>query len=120
MQFGYTDPNDSEGLMNLLSAGAQIIIFVTGRGSVIGCPISPLIKITGNPNTFNKLKGDMDINAGRILNGEVTFKEATDELQEFIVRICKGEKTKSEALKHREHTINYKYEQLSNRDNVCQ
>jgi altronate hydrolase len=120
MQFGYTDPNDSEGLMNLLSAGAQIIIFVTGRGSVIGCPISPLIKITGNPNTFNKLKGDMDINAGRILNGEVTFKEATDELQEFIVRICKGEKTKSEALKHREHTINYKYQQLSNRDNVCQ
>ena len=116
MQFGYTDPNDSEGLMNLLSSGTQIILFVTGRGSVIGCPISPVIKITGNSYTFQKMEEDMDINAGKILTGESNFKEVVDELQNLVVRVCKGEKTKSEVLGHREFYIPYKY-QTQNRRN---
>jgi len=119
MQFGYTDPNDSEGLMDLLSSGAQIIIFVTGRGSVIGCPISPLIKITGNPYTFEKMKDDMDVNAGKILTGELNFEEAADELEDLIIRVCKGEKTKSEALEHREYYMNYKYQDVYNGNGKC-
>lgn len=119
MQFGYTDPNDSEGLMNLLSSGAQIDLFITGRGSVIGCPISPLIKITGNSNTFQKMKDDMDINAGKITDGEQSFEAAADELQDFVVRVCKGEKTKSEALGHREYAINYKYQDLNKQSDNC-
>lgn len=51
MQFGYTNPNDSEGIMDLVSNGTQIILFITGRGSVIGGPVAPLIKITGNSRT---------------------------------------------------------------------
>jgi len=51
MQFGYTNPNDTEGLMDLISAGSQVVLFVTGRGSVIGSPVAPLIKITGNSAT---------------------------------------------------------------------
>jgi altronate hydrolase len=119
MQFGYTDPNDSEGLMNLLSSGAQIILFVTGRGSVIGCPISPVIKITGNSYTFQKMKEDMDMNAGKILTGESNFKEVVDELQNLVVRVCKGEKTKSEVLGHREFYIPYKYQTLNGRNGQC-
>jgi altronate dehydratase large subunit len=119
MQFGYTDPNDSEGLMNLLSSGAQIILFVTGRGSVIGCPISPVIKITGNSYTFQIMEGDMDINAGKILSGESNFKEVVEELQNFVVRVCKGEKTKSEILGHREFYIPYKYQALNRQNGQC-
>jgi altronate hydrolase len=119
MQFGYTDSNDSEGLMNLLSSGAQINLFITGRGSVIGCPISPLIKITGNSNTFQKMKDDMDINAGKIIDGELSFEEATDKLQDLVVRVCKGEKTKAEALGHREYAINYKYQDLKKQSDCC-
>lgn len=119
MQFGYTDPNDSEGVMDLLSSGAQVILFITGRGSVIGCPISPLIKITGNPDTFEKMRDDIDINAGKILNGELTFEEAADELQDLVIRVCKGEKTKSEALEHREYYINYKYQDVHKRNGKC-
>jgi len=96
MQFGYTDPNDSEGVMDLLSSGAQIILFVTGRGSVIGCPVSPLIKITGNPDTFEKMRDDIDVNAGKILTGELAFEEAADALQDLVIRMCKGEKTINE------------------------
>ena len=39
MQFGYTNPNDTEGIMDLISVGSQILLFVTGRGSVIGSPV---------------------------------------------------------------------------------
>lgn len=119
MQFGYTDPNDSEGIMDLLSAGAHIIFFVTGRGSVIGCPISPMIKITGNTYTYEKMEDDMDINAGKILTGESNFKEMADELQDLVVRVCKGEKTKSEALGHREYYIHYKYQTPHKRSGKC-
>ena len=52
MQFGYTNPNDTEGIMDLIASGAHIILFITGRGSVIGAPISPLVKITGNHKTY--------------------------------------------------------------------
>jgi altronate dehydratase large subunit len=119
MQFGYTDPNDSEGVMDLLSSGAQIILFVTGRGSVIGCPVSPLIKITGNPDTFEKMRDDIDVNAGKILTGELAFEEAADALQDLVIRMCKGEKTKSEALEHREYYINYKYQDVHKRNGKC-
>ncbi len=119
LQFGYTDPNDSEGVMDLLSSGAQLILFVTGRGSVIGSPISPLIKITGNPDTFEKMKDDMDVNAGKILTGELAFKEVADELQDLVIRVCKGEMTKSEALGHREYYINYKYQNFHKPNARC-
>ena len=71
MQFGYTNPNDTEGLMDLISAGSQIVLFVTGRGSVIGSPIAPLVKITGNSATFRAMQEDMDFDAGRVLAGEL-------------------------------------------------
>lgn len=119
MQFGYTDPNDSEGVMVLLSSGAQLILFVTGKGSVIGSPISPLIKITGNPYIFEKMKDDMDVEAGKILTGELSFKEAADELQDLVIRVCKGEMTKSEALGHREYYINYKYQNFHKPNARC-
>jgi altronate hydrolase len=60
MQFGYTNPNDTEGLMDLISAGSQIVLFVTGRGSVIGSPVAPLVKVTGNSATFRAMEDDMD------------------------------------------------------------
>jgi altronate dehydratase large subunit len=119
MQFGYTDPNDSEGVMDLLSSGAQLILFVTGKGSVIGSPISPLIKISGNPCIFEKMKDDMDVDAGKVLTGELSFKDAADELQDLVIRVCKGEMTKSEALGHREYYINYKYQNFHKPNARC-
>ena len=73
MQFGYTNPNDTEGIMDLIAAGSQIVLFITGRGSVIGSPVAPLIKITGNERTYRNMPEDMDFNAGRVLSGEVTM-----------------------------------------------
>jgi altronate dehydratase large subunit len=119
MQFGYTNPNDTEGLMDLIAAGSQIILFVTGRGSVIGAPISPLVKITGNKKTFQRMEGDMDFNASRVLSGEIDMDEASDELLEFIVGIASGEMSKSEMLGHREYFIMYKHQNTLSLDAGC-
>ena len=110
MQFGYTNPNDSEGIMDLLSCGAQVNLFVTGRGSVIGSPISPLIKVTGNPKTYRLMGGDMDFDASRVLSGEITLDRAGEELGDLVARVAGGQASKSEALGHREYFIMYKHQ----------
>jgi len=119
MQFGYTNPNDTEGLMDLVSAGAQIVLFVTGRGSVIGSPVAPLIKITGNSATFRAMAGDMDFDAGRVLTGESTLAQAGRELAELIVRTAKGMPSKPEALGHREYFIMYKHQKSPGLEAGC-
>ncbi|HVU24143.1 MAG TPA: UxaA family hydrolase [Opitutus sp.] len=111
MQFGYTNPNDTEGLMDLISAGAQIVLFVTGRGSVIGSPIAPLVKVTGNSATFRALEEDLDFDAGRVLSGELTLADAGRELAELVIRVARGEPTKPERLGHREYFIMYKHQE---------
>ena len=110
MQFGYTNPNDTEGIMDLICAGSQIILFVTGRGSVIGSAVSPLIKVTGNSITYNRMKDDMDFNAGRILSGEITLPAAAEELAALVRAVATGQLTKPEALGHREYFLRYKHQ----------
>ena len=119
MQFGYTNPNDTEGIMDLIAAGSQIVLFVTGRGSVIGSPISPLIKVTGNSQTYRKMEEDMDFNAGRVLTGEMTLDMAGHELEELVVRVAAGEPTKPEALGHREYFVMYKHQDTPGLDEGC-
>lgn len=110
MQFGYTNPNDTEGIMDLISSGAQIVLFVTGRGSVIGSPIAPLIKITGNDQTYRRMIEDMDFNAGPVLNGESSLEKAGADLLSLVTRVAAGQPTKPESLGHREYFVMYKHQ----------
>lgn len=119
MQFGYTNPNDTEGIMDLIASGAQIILFITGRGSVIGAPISPLIKITGNSKTYRHMEGDMDFDASRVLTGELSMQEAAQELLQMVVRVAEGKPSKSEALGHREYFVMYKHQDTPTLVNGC-
>jgi altronate hydrolase len=110
MQFGYTNPNDTEGIMDLISCGAQIVLFVTGRGSVIGSPVAPLVKVTGNSRTFERMRDDMDFNAGTILEGSKTLDEAAMDLMEMVGDVAAGTPSKPEALGHREYFVMYKHQ----------
>jgi len=103
MQFGYTNPNDTEGIMDLISGGAHIVLFVTGRGSVIGSPVAPLIKITGNAQTFARMRDDMDFDASRVLTGEISLEQAGQELMDAVVAVAGGVESRPEALGHREY-----------------
>ncbi len=86
--------NDLCAATALASAGAQIVLFTTGRGTPFACPV-PTMKIASN-NTIAQKKGNwIDFCAGRILDGE-TFEDLTDELFDKIVRTASGEKLKSE------------------------
>lgn len=111
MDFGITNPSDNEGLMDLASCGAHIVFLITGRGSVIGSAVAPCVKITGNTDTYTRMIGDMDFNAGRTLAGECTLDESAFSLAELVSKVASGEKTKSEALGHKEFHILYKYQE---------
>jgi len=119
MQFGYTNPNDTEGIMDLISVGAQIVMFVTGRGSVIGSPVAPLIKVTGNARTFERMNEDMDFNAGTILSGERTLDEAAGDLMEMVANVASGQPSKPEALGHREYFVMYKHQDTPQLEAGC-
>jgi altronate hydrolase len=110
--FGYSNPNDSEGILDLISCGSHLVLFTTGRGSVIGSVISPVLKVCGNPKTYARMSGDMDVNAGRIVTGEATLDEVGREIFDLVVEVAAGKPAKAEALGHREYCIPYKTQEL--------
>ncbi|PHV70103.1 D-galactarate dehydratase [Sporanaerobium hydrogeniformans] len=111
MQFGITNPNDNEGLMALLSTGCHLLFLITGRGNVVGSAVSPVIKITGNSDTYAHMEEDMDFDAGRVLNGLCTQSELCEDLKKMVIDVASGKMTKSEKLGHKEYFIPYKYQQ---------
>ena len=66
----------------MAAAGAQLAIFTTGRGSTTGHAIVPVNKVTGNPSTYSRMKDDMDINAGRIIDSSASIKDIGIEIFE--------------------------------------
>ena len=83
-------------------------LFTTGRGSVVGSAIAPVIKVCANPATYQRLAEDMDVNAGRILAGEATLEQVGAEIVELVARVANGEQSCSEALGHQEFILTYK------------
>jgi len=119
MGFGYTNPNDTEGIMDLISGGSQVVLFVTGRGSVIGSPVAPLVKVTGNSRTYARMREDMDFDAGRVLAGELTLDACADELGTLVADVAAGVPSKPEALGHREYFVMYKHQDTPELDRGC-
>ena len=108
VRFGFPNINDTAEIGELIACGSHVILFTTGRGSVVGSAISPVIKICGNPETYRRMQDDMDVNAGRILEGQGTLDDVGLEIVELIRRTAEGEKTASESLGHREFVLTYK------------
>ena len=84
----------------MAATGAQVMMFSTGRGAPQGFPSMPVIKICGNPNTYERMEEDMDINAGRIITGEKTIEEVGEEAFAKLIRTLSGEMTKNEAIQY--------------------
>jgi altronate hydrolase len=108
VRFGFPNINDNAELAELMACGAHLILFTTGRGSVVGSAISPVIKVCANPETYRNLEDDMDIDAGRILEGRATLDEVGREIVDAVVRLCDGAPSKSESLGHQEFILTYK------------
>jgi altronate hydrolase len=107
-RFGFPNISDNAEIVELIACGAHVTLFTTGRGSVVGSAISPVIKVCANPATYERLADDMDVNAGRILTGHATIEEVGDEIVDLVARVANGECTKSEDLGHQEFILTYK------------
>jgi altronate dehydratase large subunit len=92
----------------LLAAGCHLIVFTTGRGTPVGANMAPVIKVSTNSVLYNKMKPNIDINAGVIVDGEGTLETVGQEIFDKIVAVANGEVTKAEALGHREFDIHFR------------
>jgi len=84
------------------AAGTQLTIFTTGRGNVHGNPVAPIIKVCGNPETADRMKDDMDINAGTVIEGKEDVEQVGKRIYEETLNVASGKLTKSEILGHNE------------------
>ena len=107
-RFGFPSINDNQEIAELMASGCQVILFTTGRGSVVGSAVAPVIKVCANPQTYRNLADDMDVNAGRILEGEASLSEVGEEIRDLVRAVAGGARSRSEALGHREFVLGYK------------
>ena len=107
-RFGYPNINDNAEIAELAACGSHLILFSTGRGSVVGAAVSPVIKICGNPETYARMSEDMDIDSGRVLTGDASLDELGKEIFNLSLNVANGAPTASEALGHQEFVLVYK------------
>lgn len=109
--YQYAEPIDRNGFVFMdspgydpvavtgqIASGANLICFTTGRGSMFGSKPAPTIKLASNSPMYQRLKNDMDINCGAILDGEVDVPQMGQRIFAAILKHASGEKTKSELL----------------------
>lgn len=90
---------DPEAMAGLAAAGCQLILFSTGRGTPLGFPGVPVIKIASNSRLYKNFELDIDINAGEILEGIQSIQDVGAEIVDLIKRVASGEKTRAEINK---------------------
>jgi altronate hydrolase len=100
--FMNTPGYDPVSLAGLAAGGVNVIAFTTGRGSAIGFPTIPVLKVASNSGTFRRMRDNMDIDAGKIAGGEKTIDEIGEEIFEAVLRVASGERTRAELLGHNE------------------
>jgi altronate hydrolase len=100
--FMNTPGYDPVSLTGLAAGGVNLIAFTTGRGSAIGFPTIPVLKIASNSNTYRRMTDNMDVNAGRIADGEATVEQVGREIFDKLLRVASGERTHAEILGHHE------------------
>jgi altronate dehydratase large subunit len=108
VRFGFPNISDNAEIVEMMASGAHCTLFVTGRGSVVGSALAPVIKIAANPHMYRRLAEDMDVNAGRVLDGDATLQEVGQEIFDRVVALGRGEQSASETLGHQEFILTYK------------
>ena len=93
-----TPGREPEILTGMAAAGAQFMMFSTGRGAPQGFPTMPVLKVCGNPHTYQRMEHDMDLNAGRIITGQASIEQVGEEAFAAIPKLLSGRQTKNETL----------------------
>jgi altronate hydrolase len=109
--YGYSEPVSAKGFVfmdtpgydvvsitGMIAGGANVICFTTGRGTVCGFKPVPAMKLASNTEMYQRLSDDMDINCGRIVDGDASVQEMGKAIFGMILETASGKKTKSEEL----------------------
>jgi altronate dehydratase large subunit len=100
-----TPGNDNESVTGMAAGGAHLILFTTGVGTPLGNPVAPVIKISSNTRTYERMKDFIDVDAGRIVGG-AAVETVAEEIFNLAVDVCNGRQTASERNRCREFAIN--------------
>ncbi len=86
-----TPGNDVESTTAEVAAGANIVLFTTGLGTPTGNPITPVVKLSTNTKTFEKMPDILDLNCGTIIEGTETIEEAAHRILNYVIEVASGE-----------------------------
>ena len=96
--------------ITLMAAGGAVLhFFPTGQGNIVGNPIEPVIKLTGNPKTAKFMQEHIDLDVSSLLSYEINLQQAADQLEDIMVRTANGRITAAESLGHREFVLTKLY-----------
>jgi (2R)-sulfolactate sulfo-lyase subunit beta len=96
--------------VTLFAAGGSIVhLFPTGQGNIIGNPVIPVIKLSGNPLTVATMSEHIDVAVDKVLTLEQTLDQAGEALMEMLLRTLSGRLTSAETLRHREFVLTKLY-----------
>ena len=97
---------DQESTPGLIGAGAQIVVFTTGRGTTIGNAIAPVLKLASNTPIFERMSHDLDLSAGGVIDGTETIEEVGERVFEHVLACASGEvQAMAEETGHREFQV---------------
>jgi (2R)-sulfolactate sulfo-lyase subunit beta len=109
LNFMDTSSAAAECVTLMAAAGAVIHLFPTGQGNVIGNPVVPVIKLSGNPVTVSTMSEHIDLDVSGLLSGDIDLATAGELLHETVVRTANGRVTAAESLGHREFVMTKLY-----------
>jgi altronate dehydratase large subunit len=87
---------DVDSMAGIAAGGGQIMLFTTGRGTPAGFPAVPVVKISSNSKTFRKMPGDIDVNAGAVVDEGKTIDEVGQEIFDLTLEVAAGRRTCAE------------------------
>ena len=99
--------NDMESVTGMVASGANIICFSTGKGTVTGAALVPVIKVASNSALYTRMVEDMDFNAGDLIDSKVSINHdiLADQLFSKVISVASGEKSKPEINGQRQFQV---------------
>jgi altronate dehydratase large subunit len=96
---------DVESMVGLAAGGVQVMVFTTGRGTPTGNPILPVIKVTANRRTAERMADNIDMDLSGVIEGTLSMEQAGRRILDEILAVAGGKLTRSEQLGHTEFSI---------------